>query len=134
MSEHGASTWRWLAAAVLGHLVISLVHGAAHARADVLLSGAGTAFVFIVILAGPLVGLALTWRDQRAGAWMIALTMAGSLAFGVVNHFLLDGRDHVAHVVPEWRTLFATSAISLVLTEIAGAGLAIRLLHARKPS
>src|SRR6476659_3022310 len=50
---------RWLTAAVLSHLAISLVHGAAHAGAEVPLSPAANLFVYIVILAGPIVGLAL---------------------------------------------------------------------------
>ena len=45
---------RWLTAAVLSHLVISFVHGAAHAGAHVPLSPAANLFVFIVILAGPI--------------------------------------------------------------------------------
>ena len=86
---------------------------------------AATLFVFIVILAGPLVGLALTWRAARLGSWLIALTMAGSLAFGVVNHFLLASPDHVAQVDAAWRPLFAATAIALALTEGLGLGLAI---------
>jgi hypothetical protein len=98
------------------------------------LSRGGTLFVFIVILAGPLVGLALTWPAERLGNWLIALTMAGSLAFGVVNHFVLDSADHVAHVQPEWRVLFAATAVLLALTELLGSGLAIGVLRARTSS
>ena len=56
---------RWLTAAVLLHLVVSIVHGTAHAGAHVPLSPAANLFVFTVILAGPLVGLALTWPAER---------------------------------------------------------------------
>jgi hypothetical protein len=123
---------RWLTAAVLSHLVISLVHGAAHAEAHVPLSRAANLFVFVVILAGPIVGLALTWPAPRIGNWLIGITMAGSLVFGMVNHFALAGPDHVAHVVLEWRPLFATTAVLLVLTEALGSGLAIRFALERK--
>jgi len=88
--------------------------------------------VFVVILAGPLVGLALTWPAERLGSWVIAMALAGSLVFGVVNHFVFASPDHVAHVVPEWRPLFTATAILLAVTEGLGSGLAIRLAGARK--
>jgi hypothetical protein len=132
MSKNGNSVWRWLAAAVVAHLVVSIVHGTAHDGAHVPLTPAANLFVFIVILAGPLVGLALTWPAKRIGSWLIAMTMTGSLLFGVVNHFVLPSPDHVAHVAADWRPLFTTTAILLVVTEGLGAGLAIRVARERK--
>jgi hypothetical protein len=116
----------WLAAAVLFHLVVTVVHGVAHAEAHVPLSREANLFVFIVILAGPLAGLALTWPAPRIGSWLIAITMAGSLVFGFVNHFVFASPDHVAHVAAASRPLFATTAGLLALTEALGSGLAIR--------
>jgi hypothetical protein len=85
-----------LAAVVLIHLGISVAHGSAHTGAQVPLPFAGTLFVYIVILAGPLAGLTLwRWRP-RAGARLVAASMAGALVFGLVNHFIIDGPDHVA--------------------------------------
>ena len=134
MNRSGNPAWIWLTVAVLAHLVVSIVHGAAHAQAEVPLSRAANMFVYTVILAGPLMGLALTWPAGRIGGWLIAVTMAGSLVFGVVNHFVFASPDHVAHVDPRWRPLFATSAILLVVTEALGFGLAIRFLRGRKSS
>jgi hypothetical protein len=124
--------WTWLAAAVLAHLVVSIVHGAAHTRAHVPLSHAAALFVYIVILAGPLIGLALTWPAERIGSWLIAVTMAGALVFGFVNHFVFASPDHVAHVDRQWRPLFATTAVLLVVTEALGFGLAIRFARERE--
>ena len=132
MSRNTDSAWRWLAAAVVAHLVISIVHGWAHAQAQVPLSLAANLFVLIVILAGPVVGLALTWPAQRLGSWLVAIAMAGSLVFGLVNHFVFDSPDHVAHVDPQWRTLFTTTAVLLALTEVLGTALAIRLARERE--
>jgi hypothetical protein len=132
MSTNGNSAWRWMAAVVLTHLVVSMVHGIAHAQAQVPLSPAANMFVFIVILAGPLVGLALTWPAQQLGSWVIAATLAGSLMFGLANHFVLASPDHVAHVAAEWRSLFTATAILLAVTEALGAGLAIGLARERK--
>ena len=118
-----------MAAAVLAHLVISMVHGAAHGGAHIPMSVAANLFVFLVILAGPVVGLALSWRAERTGSLIVALTMAGSLVFGSVNHFLLDSPDHVRHVEAQWRMMFATTAVLLTITETLGLGFAIRLLR-----
>jgi len=132
MDRNTDPAWRWLAATVEAHLVISIVHGWAHAGALVTLSRAANLFVFIVILAGPLAGLALTWPAERIGSWLIAITMAGSFVFGLVNHFVFDSPDHVAHVDRQWRTLFTTTAVLLALTEVLGTALAIRLARERE--
>jgi hypothetical protein len=132
MSRNDNSAWRWMAAVVLTHLVVSMVHGIAHAQAQVPLSPAANTFVFIVILAGPLAGLALTWPAQQLGNWVVATTLAGSLVFGLANHFVLASPDHVAHVAAEWRPLFTATAILLAVTEALGAGLAIGLARKRK--
>jgi hypothetical protein len=109
-----------LSAAVLIHLAISVVHGQAHTGAQVPLTAAASVFVYGVILAGPLLGLALVpWRP-RAGASIVALSMAGALIFGLINHFILDGSDHVAHVAAAWRTQFGVTAALLVISEAAG--------------
>ena len=114
-----------LAAVVLVHLAISLVHGRAHAGAEVFLPLAGALFVYIVILAGPLAGLAVSRWRPRAGAWIVALSLSGALIFGLINHFIIAGPDHVAHVAAEWRTLFGTTAALLVASESAGAATAV---------
>ena len=131
MDRHDLSAWRWLAATVLAHLVISIVHGIAHTDAQVPLSLAGTLFVFTVIIVGPPAGLAWTWINERRGSWLVAATMAGSFVFGVVNHFLISGPDHVAHVAASSRTLFATTAVLVAFTEAVGFVLAIRLARRR---
>jgi hypothetical protein len=127
---------RALAAIVLAHLAISVVHGAAHTGARVELGAAGTVFVYVVILAGPLVGLALVLAGSsaadpagtrpRVGAAIVAMSMAGALVFGLVNHFFIQGADHVAHVAREWRTLFASTAALLAVLEAAGTVIGVR--------
>jgi hypothetical protein len=123
-----------MAAAVLAHLVISVVHGAAHGGAQIAMSLVANLFVFVVILAGPVLGLALSWRAEWLGSLIVALTMAGSLVFGFVNHFLLDSPDHVSQVEEQWRMLFGTTAVLLTITEMLGLGIAIRLIRVRRLS
>ena len=113
------------------HLVISIVHGAAHDGAHVAMPAAANLFVFVVILSGPLVGLALLWRFPRIGGPLVAVTMAGSLLFGVVNHFVLPSPDHVAQVAAAWRPMFTATAVLLALTEAAGTIAALRVAGER---
>jgi len=119
------SSRRWLALIVVAHLAISLVHGDVHRRAQVPLAPAATLFVFIVILAGPVVGLAVTRVRPRAGYWVIAVTLAGSFVFGVMAHFLVPGADHVSHVNGGSRLWFAITAILLAVTEATGTAVAV---------
>ena len=121
MSRSRHRGWPWLCAIVVAHLIVSFVHGAAHAQARVDLSPAAAVFVIAVIFAGPLAGLALMWPAERLGGWLIACTLTASLAFGVINHFVLSSPDHVAHVAAESRTLFATTAALSAVLEAAGA-------------
>jgi hypothetical protein len=118
------AAWRWLILVVLVHLLISMVHGAAHAEAEVPLSRAATLFVYIVILAGPLAGIGLAALSEQVAVWVIAFTLAGSFVFGLLNHFVLAGPDHVAQVALPWRALFAATAVLLAVIELAGSGLA----------
>ena len=126
------SAWRWLTAAVLGHLVVSIVHGADHSEAHVPLSRAANLVVFGVILAGPLVGLAVASFTERIGSWLIAVTMASALVFGCVNHFVLAGPDHVSQVAEQWRPIFTTTAALLAAIEGLASALAIRIARRGK--
>ena len=131
MNAYGRTERVWLTALVLLHLIISIIHGTAHAGANVPLSRSANLFVFIVIVAGPLAGLAVVWAAGRAGALLIAAAMAASLVFGVLNHFVFASPDHVTHVAGQWRPLFASTAVLLAVTEMLGAGLACRVAQTR---
>jgi hypothetical protein len=117
---------------VLGHFVVTLVHGAAHAGAGVPMSAAANVFIIVVIEIGPLAGLLLSRSRPAAGGSIVAATMAGALLFGVINHFLVDGVDHVSQVAADWRVLFASTATLLALTEIAGTAAAIFYIRIKR--
>jgi hypothetical protein len=127
MTQARQQTFGWLIAAVVAHLAISVAHGTAHTRANVPLTPIANLFVFVVILAGPLLGLALMWVSVRTGAWLVATTMVASLVFGILNHFVFVSADHVARVDPSWQPLFAATAVLLALTEGASSVLALTL-------
>ena len=123
------TVWKWMAATVLVHLAVSMIHGAAHAGANVPMSPAANLFVFVVILAGPLIGLGISFRTKLYGGVVVALTMAASLVFGVVNHFLIDSPDHISHIATPWSRLFVTTAVLLTITELLGLAIALRLVR-----
>jgi hypothetical protein len=122
---------RGLAAVVLAHLGISMVHGWAHSGAHVDLSPGAMLFVYAVILASPLAGLVVMRRREALGEALIAATMTAALLFGVINHFIIAGSDHVAHVAAAWRPLFGSTAALLAISEAAAAAIAIQRMRAR---
>jgi hypothetical protein len=86
----------------------------------------------MVILAAPLAGLALSLVRRRAGGLVVAIAMAASLAFGVVNHFLIQSPDHVTHVAAQWRLLFTTTAVLLAVSESLGVLAGLRAARTKK--
>jgi hypothetical protein len=131
--NEGQNRYRlWTALIVLSHFIISVIHGRTHSDARIPLSGLATAFVLVVILAGPLIGLGLTWLNRQIGDGVIAAALAGSLVFGLLNHFVFDSADHVAHVDLQWRPVFTLTAILLAITEALGATLAATSLLRRR--
>jgi uncharacterized membrane protein YsdA (DUF1294 family) len=111
---------------VILHLGCAVAHAAAHLRARVALSNAALLFVLAIVFVGPVAGLVLQRSIYpRGGAWLIAVTLAGAFCFGLVNHFLIPGTDHVNHVTGAWRVPFEATAVSLAVTELFGSGLAV---------
>ena len=113
-------------AVVLSHLLITIVHGMAHADLQIGLSTAQKLFVLLVINVCPLVAMAFLWtRLQRTGLALLSLSMCASLLFGVWNHFVASGPDHVAEVAGGGMGhLFQITAVLLALIEALGAWLA----------
>ena len=118
---------------VLAHLLINMVHGAAHWELLVGLRPAGMLFVIAVILLCPLLALALLWTSQkRLGLLLLTVSMAASALFGLYNHFLVRGPDHVSEQPPgPWGTAFVVTAYLLFLTEALGTFLGLYFLRER---
>ncbi len=119
---------------ILIHLGVIAVHGRAHSLLHISLTHLQQVFVFVVILAGPLLaGILLLFKAQRAAAVLLLLSMVGSLAFGAYNHFVVTGADNALHVAPgTWGTAFQITSILLVVTETLGCWAGIALLRAQQ--
>jgi hypothetical protein len=102
-----------------------VLHGRAHSGAQVALSASAMLFVYTVILAGPILGLAVARWRPIAGGWIVAASLGAAFVFGLVNHFIIAGPDHVGHVAPEWRTPFGVTAALLLVTEAAGVAIGV---------
>lgn len=113
---------RYGTAIVLAHLIVATAHGLAHKHLAIDLSLAQKLFVLAVITVAPLVSMLLLWtRLRKAGAALLSLSMAGSLIFGVINHFVIASADHVMHLpAGDWRFPFQLTSILLIITECLG--------------
>jgi hypothetical protein len=115
---------------VLVHTVVMLVHGAAHMRLNIELSPWANIYVLGIVGIGPIIGLTfLRSTRQRTGATILFITMVGALLFGLWNHFIAPGADHVMHLrASPWRLPFQVTAGLLLISEAAGAVIAFALL------
>jgi hypothetical protein len=110
---------------VLIHFAINVAHGIAHTHLAIGLNAFQKIFVAAVIVVAPLFAAYLIWKGNlRTGRALLALSMAGALAFGVYYHFILPGPDHVTHInLPvslDMRDIFDVSAVFLALFECLG--------------
>lgn len=131
--ESGRKLLRLAWALVLLHAAVGLAHLAAHRGEGVRVSALANAYILLVIGLGPFLGLGLLHAGRReAGGAVLAATMAGALLFGVWNHFIVVGPDHVLHLAAgPWRLPFQATAVLLVPLELAGALAGLAALRAR---
>jgi hypothetical protein len=115
---------------VLVHTVVVLLHGAAHMQLNIELSSWAKIYVVGIVGIGPIIGLSFVKSSrQRTGASILLVTMLGALAFGVWNHFIAQGADHVMHLqAGPWRLPFQVTAGLLACSELAGVVVALALL------
>jgi Na+/proline symporter len=108
--------------AVLAHLAVMMLHGQAHDQLSVGLSSWQNIYVLIVIAIAPLVAMVLLWtRFTRQGLLLLVVSMAASLIFGLVYHYIVVSPDHVSHLPPgDAQGQFRITAALLILTELFG--------------
>ena len=113
----------WIATAiVVVRQLIAILHGNAHEQLGVGLSPWQNTFVYLVIVAAPMLAAVLYWtRFAASGALLLGASMLGGMLFGVYHHFIAISPDHVSHLPPgDAQGLFISTAILLVPLELAG--------------
>lgn len=129
MGDPNTKTLRLAAFGLIGfHFLSVVLHSAAHEVLSVKASAAQLAFIVPVIIVAPLVAGLMLPRFERAGAVVLLVSMAGSLAFGLYYHFIADTIDHVAHVArlrpALWSAVFQITAYLLFVSEALGVAVA----------
>jgi hypothetical protein len=113
---------------VLAHTMISGLHSIAHREIGIGISDVQSTYVFSVTLVMPIAAAIMLFLNnskiQRAGAWLLFVSMLGSLIFGLAYHAVLPGSDNIGKVVhgPSFdnTALFASTTIILLIIEVIG--------------
>jgi hypothetical protein len=113
------------------HTIANGLHGLAHVEIPIPLSLVQSLFVGIVIFLIPIVATILLWTQfDRIGSWLLLSSIAGSLLFGIYNHFIAISPDHVSQVsFAGWGLLFQVTAILIVIMDGLGSGVGLWALR-----
>lgn len=126
---------RYAILVVLAHIIITGMHGIAHQQAGVSISDFQSAYVFLVTLAAPIAAAVMLFLNkpkiQLGGAWLLLVSMLGSLLFGLVYHVLLPGSDNIFTIIMHEPLLdsavfFTSTAMLLVIVEGVGSWIGAR--------
>lgn len=128
---------RYAILVVLAHIIITGVHGFTHQQLDVSLSDFQSAYVFLATVAAPIAAAIMLFLNkpkkiQLVGAWLLFVSMLGSLLFGLAYHVVLPGSDNIFSVMhdPSWDSVvFTSTAILLVIVDAVGTGVGARATH-----
>ena len=102
------------------HFIVVVVHSAAHINLQIDMNLWQSVYIFLVIVALPLLAGFLLWRG-RGGFLVLLFSMLGALIFGVYYHFITPGIDNACSLgFRPWSTTFQVTAVLLALTEAAG--------------
>jgi len=107
------------------HFLMVVLHSIAHEVLSVKATAAQLAFIIPVIIFAPVISGFLLPKREKAGAWLMAVSMTGSFFFGLYYHFIARTIDHVGHVAGLqpvfWSVIFIVTAILLAVSELFGA-------------
>ena len=118
---------RLVLAVVALHAALLVAHDSAHSELGVGLVLWQTVYVYAVIVMAPVVagGLVFT-RHERLAYLLLAISMAGSLVFGVYHHYVAISPDHVGHLpLGPAQPLFRQTALAMVAVETVAAALGV---------
>ena len=119
-------------AIVVMHLLTNGLHGLAHVEIPVALSLLQSSFVAIVIFLIPILAAILLWTPfYRMGSWLLLSSIAGSLLFGLYNHFIVVSSDHVSQVsFAGWGLFFQVTAYIILIVDGLGCWIGVWALRA----
>lgn len=121
-------------AIVLLHLLVTIIHGAAHNVLAINLSTWQDAYVISIIIMLPLIAALLIWRRRAVGYMLLLLSMFGSLVFGIYYHFIFVSPDNVAYLPHHaWTFPFQLTACLLAIIEAAGVVIGLRGITRSQP-
>ena len=111
---------------VILHVVITFAHGTAHTNLFIAMSLLQNVYIFLVILAGPIFAAVFLLKNPRVGFAVLAISMLGSLLFGVYYHFIAFSSDNVFTLDSRpWTMTFQLTAVLLAMVEFAGTGIGL---------
>jgi hypothetical protein len=124
---------------VLAHIIVNGLHGIAHQQAEVSISDLQFAYVFLVILVAPVAAAVMLSfnrpkKMQRAGAWLLLVSMLGSLLFGFAYHIVLPSSDNIFTVMhgPSLINAIFFTSTAIILMIIDGLGSWIGAIAVRR--
>ena len=124
---------------VLAHIIINGLHGIAHQQAEVSISDLQSAFVFLVIFVAPIAAAVMLSfntpkKMQRGGAWLLLVSMLGSLLFGFAYHIVLPSSDNIFNVMhgPSLNNAIFFTSTAILLVMIDGLGSWIGAIAVRR--
>lgn len=125
---------KYVTAIVIAHLLVNIAHGLAHQGLRVALAPPDLIFVIMVVLISPLLAMGLLWTAAKLlGLMLLSLSMFGSFLFGLYQHFLAMGPDHVRSQPPSpWGLAFVLTAYGLLITEVIGTYVGVHFLWIAK--
>jgi hypothetical protein len=130
---------RYAILVVLAHTIVNGLHGIAHQQAEVSISDLQFAYVFLVILVAPIAAAVMLSfnrpkKMQRGGAWLLLVSMLGSLLFGFAYHIVLPSSDNIFTVMqgPSLNNAIFFTSTAILLVMIDGLGSWIGAIAVRR--
>jgi hypothetical protein len=114
---------RYVILVVLAHTIVNGLHANAHQQAEIGISDLQSAYVFLVIFVAP-IAFNRPKKMQRGGAWLLFISMLGSLLFGFAYHIVLPSSDNIFTVIhgPSLNNAIFFASTAIVLVMIDGLG------------
>jgi hypothetical protein len=109
------------------HFMVLAAHGSLHSQLHIAVGTWQKLFIAIVIFVVPLIATVMLWTGLReAEVILLGFSMAGSLVFGVIYHFVVGGPDNVLGPYhSHCNSIFRATAVLLALIEAAGLALCV---------